>query len=74
MSTLYATKVPSAVHQQVPSFCGTWKGTRNLIKSLLEQEPSVNIPVDSNHCLQVHKDPDLRKLVKDEFLVKGGGS
>lgn len=44
---------------------------RSLIKSLLEQDPSVKIPVDSNHCLQVHKDPDLRKLVKDGFLVKG---
>jgi hypothetical protein len=43
---------------------------RNLIKSLLEQDPSVKIPVDSEHCLQVHKDPDLRKLVKEGFLVK----
>lgn len=44
---------------------------RETLKEIFERDPSIKIPVDQCHCIQVHRDPDLRKLVKSGFLVKG---
>lgn len=46
------------------------KDRRAAIKAWFEENPQGRILVDAQWCRQVHKDSDLKKLVKTGFLKK----
>ena len=46
------------------------KDRRAAIKAWFEENPTDCISVDAKWCRQVHKDSDLKKLIKAGFLKK----